>query len=114
MLKEYQRLLAAVQKSQPFIPAFADIRNVTKENFEIYVKRIGAFSTFLHSFQAGAASQSGKEHEFQFRGLFVCQNRRTLTQLRAQVSDSSATRPAVSWASHVGLRSPSSPTWPCI
>ena len=71
LLKEYQKLLSAVQKGQSFTPPFPDIHNVTKENFDIYVKRIGPFSTFLHSFQTDTASRTRQKHEFEFRGLFV-------------------------------------------
>jgi hypothetical protein len=107
LLKEYQKLLAAVQKSQPFTAPFADIESVTKDNFEIYVKRIGPFSTFLHSFQAGAAPKTGQKHEFEFRGLFVRHPPVSLNLRRVAAIGSSVTNKALSWASHAALR------WPC-
>ncbi len=69
--KEYANLLAAVQKSARFTPPFRDIHSVFKDHFEIYVKRIGAFSSFLHKFPVGAAESTGIKNEFQIRGLFV-------------------------------------------
>jgi hypothetical protein len=68
LLNEYQKLLIALQRSQSYTPPFADINNTLKDHFEICVKRIGQFSTFLHNIKTSSA---GETHEFQLRGLFV-------------------------------------------
>ena len=108
LLKEYQKLLSAVQKGQNFTAPYQDINDVVKGCHEIYVKRIGEFSSFLHSFQVDAASLAGEKHEFEFRGLFVRRSRSPFNRGRVQALNSNPICPAPWSASPAGPRSPSS------
>ncbi len=64
-------LIEAFNKDEIFVPKFPDINAVQKDYLELYIKRVGEFSTFLHDFPFGQEDTKGIKNEFRIRGPFV-------------------------------------------
>ena len=69
ILPHYLRLIDAFRKGCDFTPPFHDINFVQKNYLEIYVKKQGEFSRFLHDLPLGP--EAAGKNEFNFRGPFV-------------------------------------------
>lgn len=67
ILGHYLALLEAFGKEAGFVPRFPDINNVEKEFLELYLKKVGVFSSFLHDFPFGQEEEAGK-NEFTIKG----------------------------------------------
>lgn len=59
----------------PFQTPFPDINGVQKEFLELYMKKLGPFSSFMHDFPFGQEEAKGIKNEFSIRGPFVKQYR---------------------------------------
>ena len=71
MVPHYLNLLGAFTKGEAFSTPFPDINGVTKENLELYLKKMNEFSTFMHEFPIGQEGTKGIKNEFKVRGPYV-------------------------------------------
>lgn len=67
----YLALLDAFKKDEGFRSVFPDINNIQKDYLELYLKRVGVFSTFLHDFPFGQEDVQGIKNEWTIKGPMV-------------------------------------------
>ncbi len=70
LLGHYVSLLEAFSKGESFVQRFPDINAVQKDYIELYIKRVGEFSSFIHDFPFGQEDTKGIKNEFKIRGPF--------------------------------------------
>ena len=64
-------MLGAFTEGKDYKTPFADIKDVTKDHLELYLKKLGTFSTFLHDFPFDTEEAKGPKNEFYVRGPYV-------------------------------------------
>ena len=74
ILNHYLALLEAFNKGESFSQKFTDINNVQKDYLELFVKKAGEFSSFMHDFPFGKEDIKGIKNEFKVKGPFVIRN----------------------------------------
>eukprot|EP01022_Parablepharisma_sp_SALTPOND_P020923 TRINITY_DN3934_c0_g1_i1.p1 TRINITY_DN3934_c0_g1~~TRINITY_DN3934_c0_g1_i1.p1 ORF type:complete len:445 (-),score=59.50 TRINITY_DN3934_c0_g1_i1:145-1479(-) len=68
ILPHYLKLLEAFNKGEDFAPVYPDITNITKPYLELYIKKTGVFSSYVHGLPT--IGQEGTKNEFQVLGPF--------------------------------------------
>jgi hypothetical protein len=111
LIPHYLGLLGAFTEGKDYKAPFADINAVTKDHLELYLKKLGPFSTFLHDFPLETEEAKGPKNEFTVRGPYV----RAPPAHRARVPESASipTKRAPSSRSPAEPASSSSSTSPC-
>lgn len=72
LIGHYIALIHAFKDLKSYSTPFQDINNVQKDHLELYIKKIGVFSKFLHDFPFSKPEElNGPKNDFQIRGPFV-------------------------------------------
>lgn len=71
VVPSYLSLVDAFTKGADFVPPFPDINTIQKDHLELYLKKMGPFSDFMHDFPIGEEEKKGVKNEFKVRGPFV-------------------------------------------
>ena len=71
LVPHYLEMLGAFTEGKDYQAPFADINAVTKDHLELYLKKLGPFSTFLHDFPLQTEETKGPKNEFYVRGPYV-------------------------------------------
>ena len=71
MMNQTMELVNAFNNNKPFPAKYKEIINVQKDYLELYIKKSGVFSSFLHNFPFGEEDIKGIKNEFRIKGPFV-------------------------------------------
>jgi len=71
MIPHYLKLIEAFTKGEEYATPYPNMNEITKDNLELYIKKMGPFSSFMHDFPIGQESEKGIKNEFKIRGPYV-------------------------------------------